>query len=103
MLVCFVNPISVRLCDVNKDMEPFQSKTKYGLHKRAFTDDFHFKVEIYIPPLWDYFLSFFKVENNSQTFVGVWGVIYESAVHPRVVSNFYKEFPLSTIKEEVVF
>jgi hypothetical protein len=51
MLVCFVNPFSVRLRDMNKDMEPFQSKTKDGLHKRVFTDDFRIKVEIYLSSL----------------------------------------------------
>jgi hypothetical protein len=91
----------VRLRDVDKDKDPFQSKTKYGLHKRAFTDDFQFRVEI----SFQFWLNspFCKVGNKSQTFVAVWGVIYESAVHPRVVSNFYKEFPLSTIREEVFY
>ena len=44
-----INNNHVRLRDVNKDKEPFQSKTKYGLHKRAFTDEFQFKVD---GPLW---------------------------------------------------
>ena len=40
------------------------------------------------------------MHDPSQTHVGIWGVVYESDVIPRVVSNFYQEFSVTSMQRE---
>ncbi|XP_023345349.1 uncharacterized protein LOC111714468 [Eurytemora carolleeae] len=63
--------IYVRLQLLPGSGENFQSSTQFGEEKRNFNEDFFFNIK------------------ESRT-VSLWGVVYESDIKPRVLTNFYR-------------
>ena len=82
-----------------EDEKTFQTKTKYGLKSRNYSDKCEFKVSMNFQ-FQNHFL-FVQVNASHSDTVSIWGVVYESAETPIVLSNFFKEFHLQDQDEEV--